>query len=132
MLRTLGVGALVLSTSGLFCQSSVMAPEFAAALIKPDGVGTNEGVGKGREIIETNPGSLKMQNIRLSSALTWAYRIQPNQISGPDGIYSERYVIIARTESAVPDEQLRLMLRKLLIDRFRMSVHWVTKQAPAF
>lgn len=132
MFRKFGVVAFVLSIGGLFGQSSVTAPEFAAASIKPDRVGTNEGVGKGREIIETNPGSLKMQNIRLSSALAWAYRIQPNQISGPDGIYSERYVILARTDSPVPDEQLRLMLRKLLLDRFGMSVHWENKETPAF
>lgn len=132
MFRAFDEIALILSVGGLLGQTSVIAPEFAAASIKPDKVGTNEGVGKGREIIETNPGSLKMQNIRLSSALTWAYKIQPNQISGPDGIYSERYVILARTDSPVPDEQLRRMLRKLLLDRFGMSVHWETKKTPAF
>jgi uncharacterized protein (TIGR03435 family) len=132
MFRAFDVIALALSIAELLGQTSVIAPEFAAASIKPDIVGTNEGVGKGREVIETNPGSLKMPNIRLSSALSWAYRIQPNQISGPDGIYSERYLILARTDGAVSEGELRVMLRKLLIDRFRMSVHWETKETPAF
>jgi uncharacterized protein (TIGR03435 family) len=132
MLWKFGAGVFVLALGGLFAQSSVRAPEFAAASVKQDKVGTDEGPAKGREIIQTNPGSLTMQNIRLSSALRWAYGIQPNQISGAAGIDSERYVILAKADSPVPDQQLRLMLRKLLADRFKLIFHWETKEIPVY
>src|SRR5579872_4709094 len=55
---------------------------FEVASVKPNKVGSNEGPGRGREFTKTAPGSLTMQNIRLTSALVWAYDVQEYQVSG--------------------------------------------------
>jgi len=65
-----------------------------------------------------------------------------HQLSGgPDWLESERFDVAARVESgAIPadlppterNETIRLMLQKLLEDRFQLKVHRETKQLPVF
>jgi len=52
--------------------------------------------GGGREEIEHSPLSLTMRNVRLSSAMKWAYDVNEYQISGPDWIKADRYDIMAK------------------------------------
>jgi uncharacterized protein (TIGR03435 family) len=122
----------VLAACGAFGQHVTSALAFDAASVKADTIGTNEGPGRGRETIEPTPVSLTMRNIRLRSAMKWAYHVQTDQISGPAWLDSERYLIIARTEAAVPDNQLRLMLQQLLTERFRMTLHREIRELAAF
>jgi uncharacterized protein (TIGR03435 family) len=73
-----------------------------------------------------------MQNVRLNSALKWAYQLQDYQISGPAWLKSERYDIFAKTGTPVPEEELRRRLQSLLADRFKLKCHRETKVLPAF
>jgi uncharacterized protein (TIGR03435 family) len=73
-----------------------------------------------------------MQNVRLNSALKWAYQLQDYQISGPVWIKSERYDIFAKMGTPVPEEELRRRLQNLLADRFKLKCHRETKVLPAF
>jgi uncharacterized protein (TIGR03435 family) len=68
-----------------------------------------------------------MRNIRLRSALKWAYHVQTDQISGPGWLDSERYLIMAKTGTPEPEGQLRLMLQHLLTDRFQIKSHRETR-----
>ena len=124
---------IVLLVSGriAFVQSSA-TPKFEVASVKLDPIGTSEGPGKGREIIQVSSGNLSVQNITLNSALKWAYRLQANQISGPPWIDSERYLIFAKAGGPVSEDQLRLMLRNLLTERFKLALHWETRDQPCF
>jgi uncharacterized protein (TIGR03435 family) len=133
MQRTIYLNLLLVTVSCAFGQSSEPTPPaFEAASVKPDTVGADEGPGKGKEIVQPAAGSLTMRNVRLRSALKWAYSVQTNQISGPAWIDTERYFILAKTSNPVPEKQLRLMLQKLLTGRFQLAFHWETKQVPAF
>lgn len=107
-------------------------PAFDVASVKPDKTGTNEGPGRGRELTRTSPGSLAMQNIRLNSAVVWAYDVKPYQVSGPDWINQERYDIAAKAAGPAPDADLRLMLRTLLADRFGLTFHRETRDLPVY
>lgn len=125
-------GALfILGVSLSFCQSSAI-PDFDVASVKPDTLGTNEGPGRGDEKIELTPSTLTMRNIRLRSAMKWAYRVQTDQIPGPSWLDSERYLIVAKTGSPVPEEQVRLMLQRLLTSRFQLKLHRETREMNAF
>jgi len=126
----LRVSLFVLTACGAFAQPS--APAFEVASVKTDNLGTGEGAGRGRERITSDPGSLSMTNVSLKSAIGWAYHVRNYQVNGPGWIDSERYDIMAKAGSAVPEQQLRLMLQQLLADRFKVALHHETKEMAAF
>jgi uncharacterized protein (TIGR03435 family) len=94
------------------------APDFEVASVKRSQAG--------KETIQTSPGTLVMRNVTLISCLTWAYGVQRYQIlttgAGMGWVGAERYDILAKAEGAVPDNQLKLMLRSLLSDRFHLAI----------
>jgi uncharacterized protein (TIGR03435 family) len=108
-------------------QAPAKVPTFDVASVKPDTVGTNEGPGRRNEIVEPTPLGLKMRNIRLRSAMKWAYQVQTGRILGPGWLDSERYLIMAKTGTPEPERQLRLMLQHLLADRFQIKSHRETR-----
>src|SRR5688572_29693918 len=89
---------------------------FDVASVKP--AAPRSGEGSNREGIEVGPGSLTLRNIRLSSCIKWAYRVFEYQIAGPGWLTSERFDIVAKAAGPAEEDQLRLMLRGLLAERF--------------
>ncbi len=90
-------------------------------------------------------GTPKFVNIPLSLIITDAYNLpvqSPARLSGaPDWTVSERYDIEAKAApGAVPaglsekarNEKLMPMLQALLVDRFKLAVHWETQQLPVY
>jgi len=58
-----------------------------------------------------------------------AYRMDESSMKGgPAWLDSERYDVAARTATRSSEDQLRLMLQKLLADRFQLRVHRETKE----
>ncbi|MGH9238622.1 MAG: M56 family metallopeptidase [Vicinamibacterales bacterium] len=108
---------------------------FETASIKPNKSGADE-----QYIQRTPGGSLRVVNYPLRQLIVFAYQIQGFQLEGaPDWSSSERFDIEARPEKDLPVVALaadrirsRLMLRKLLADRFRLVVHKETKELPIF
>jgi uncharacterized protein (TIGR03435 family) len=102
-------------------------PEFAVTSVKPNRTGccTSGGVGNGR-----GGGN----NVTLKELMGFAYRLQQFQISGgPRWIDSDRFDIEGKSEDPKADfDQLRLMLRSLFEDRFKLKVHRETKESPAY
>src|SRR6187549_3592643 len=79
-----------------------------------------------RSTIEPSPGSLSIRNTTLREAIRWAYDEPGARIgvlAGPEWADSVRYDIVARTAAASSETQLRVMLRALLADRFKLVVH---------
>jgi uncharacterized protein (TIGR03435 family) len=102
-------------------------PEFAVTSVKPNHTGccTSGGVGNGQ-------GGGK--NVTLKELIAFTYRIQQFQISGgPRWIGSDRFDVEGKAEDPKADfDQLRLMLRSLFEDRFKLKVHRETKESPAY
>jgi len=68
-------------------------------------------------------------------SLSYAYQIRDYQIVGaPDWLndFAYAYDIDGRPAEAVSNEDCRLMLQSLFRDRFGMSAHWETKDAPVY
>jgi uncharacterized protein (TIGR03435 family) len=63
-----------------------------------------------------------------------AYRVQQFQISGgPGWISSDRFDVEGKAEDTKAGfDQLRLMLRSLFEDRFKLKVHRETKESPVY
>src|SRR4051794_14676263 len=73
--------------------------------------------------LDTSPGHLTMRNVPLRHALIWAYELKDYQVSGPEWIKGdERYDIVAKAASAVPEHQVRQMLQTLLSERFQIKM----------
>jgi uncharacterized protein (TIGR03435 family) len=47
-------------------------------------------------------------------------------------VNQDRYDIEARTPGAATKDQTRLMMQGLLAERFKLAVHWETREAPVF
>jgi uncharacterized protein (TIGR03435 family) len=90
----------------------------------------------GKETIQTSPGTVTMRNVTLISCLRWAYGVQRYQIvdtgAGLGWVGSERYDILAKSEGAAADDQLKLMLQTLLADRFHMAIRRETRNIAVF
>jgi uncharacterized protein (TIGR03435 family) len=117
---------------GLLNLRAADGPEFEVASIKPGDPGARGGY------IQPSPGRFTSTNMPLIGLITFAYDVRPDQISGAPGwIDSQRYDILATSESPVGDphkllDQQRLMLQKLLADRFQLRVRHETRERPVY
>jgi uncharacterized protein (TIGR03435 family) len=71
-------------------------------------------------------GKLVLQYLTMKEMIVaaWNYDRWPDRISGgPDWLDSEHYDIVAKALQTTPEADLRLMLRNLLIERFKLQTH---------
>jgi uncharacterized protein (TIGR03435 family) len=74
--------------------------------------------------MDSSPGHFIMRNVPLRYCLEWAWDLKDYEISGPDWIKSEnRYDIVANAPGPTSENEMRLMLRNLLTERFQMKIH---------
>jgi bla regulator protein blaR1 len=104
------------------------APAFEVASIKPnksDDRRTMFNIGEG--------GRVSCTNISPKMLIMMAYDLKPNQLTGaPSWVESERYDITAKAEGPAEPDQLKLMMRSLLADRFKLVIHRETKDLPIY
>lgn len=79
-----------------------------------------------------DPGRVAIENFDLRKLLTKAYGVEGDQISGPGWIDSDRYTIIARIPPDTTQKEFQTMLRSLLTERFRLTIHHETKDLPVY
>jgi uncharacterized protein (TIGR03435 family) len=135
MKATIAAAGLVLVASWVnatFGQSAAAPQTFDVASVKPSQIAKQGGPGHNVERVRALPGGVDMRNVSLRSCIQWAYSVKDYQVSGPDWIAEERYDIAAKTDSPVPDAQMRLMLQALLVNRFELRLHHETKDLPLF
>jgi uncharacterized protein (TIGR03435 family) len=77
-------------------------------------------------------GRITYQNLSFQDLLMAAYGVKRYQISGPDWLGMQRYVIVATIRPGVTKEQVNLMLKNLLADRFKLTLHRESKAFPAY
>jgi uncharacterized protein (TIGR03435 family) len=123
------VAALIVATGLAAAQR---APVFEVASVRVSQLAKSGGEGATREGLELSPGSLRMHNISLRSAIRWAYGVMDFQISGPGWLAAERYDIVAKAPDSKGADRMRPMLQALLAERFRMAVHRETKDLPLY
>jgi uncharacterized protein (TIGR03435 family) len=83
---------------------------------------------------------ISITNLSLANILTSAYNIKQYLISGgPSWVYSTSFDVDAKVDAAdvqtfkkLSPAQHRLMLQKLLADRFHLAVHIETKMLPVY
>jgi uncharacterized protein (TIGR03435 family) len=104
-----------------FGQSVTAPPTFDVASIKP----SQRVVGKdANNQVSIGPAGLRGRNVTLKHLIVQAYRLQPHQVTGgPNWLDVNEYDVDAKADGPATREQLALMLRTLLADRFRLSLH---------
>jgi uncharacterized protein (TIGR03435 family) len=119
----IGASAVLLGQS----QSNQKLPSFEVASIKPTQT-------QGTSLLMLSPGRLSATNMRLGGLIIRAYRLQSDQFAdnGPEWTASQAFDIEARASSNVPSDQLMLMLRTLLVDRFNLALHHETRELPIY
>ena len=131
-------GLLAVAAFGAAGQEAAPAPEFEAASVKraePLNVGAMMSGGPVRISMGCNqpdPGRFTCTGMPLRMLLVRAYGVKNYQISGPSWIDSERFDIAAKIPAGATQDQFKLMLQKLLADRFQMTVHREAKDLPVY
>ena len=123
-------------------------PEFDAASIKPHeteplGMGMAGGpmTAARMDVVRTripgrvtfSIGKVDAENVTARQLIVQAYDLRADQVTGgPDWLDLDRFDLVAKAGTAAEDPQLRLMLRSLLTDRFRLAAHRETKDMRAY
>lgn len=83
---------------------------------------------------ELQPGGrFRAVNVTVRQLLPRAYGVQDFQIvGGPPWINSDRFDIEAKADAAATAESVAAMLRNLLIERFKLTVHRETRDLPIY
>jgi uncharacterized protein (TIGR03435 family) len=82
----------------------------------------------------SDPGQVTYSNISLMNLLGRAYEVNSYQVSGPPWLDAPdtRYDIAAKIPPGTTPEQFKVMLRNLLADRFRMTLHHESRELPVY
>lgn len=134
MRRIIGAG-LVLFAGGAAIGQAVDGPRFEAASVKraaspPVGAGVRDEAQGGPGT--TDPGLVVYKNLRLKDLLLTAYGVKDYQVDGPDWLDSERYDVVAKVAPGANTDEFAVMLRNLLMERFKLALHHESKQLPLY
>jgi uncharacterized protein (TIGR03435 family) len=105
-------------------------PSFEVATIKPNDTGATQMQG-----LTLNGRNFQTRASSLEDLMAFAYEVQAEQIvGGPDWMNKDRYDIAAvpDVEGAPNPQQVRTMIQKLLVDRFKLKFHKDTRELSAF
>ena len=142
MRSTLGmlVAAGIVTAAGPAAQSPQAppaAPAFEVASIKPNNSGDD------RVMMQNQPGRFVATNITLRLLIRNAYQVQDFQITGgPNWLGSDHFDINAKVPDGFQMQPpgppgsgpgpLQLMIRSLLAERFKLTLHNETKDSPIY
>jgi len=111
--------SLALSSSVAIGQAPTTAPAFDVASVKP----SQRSVGPDyNNQLTYSPTGITARNVTLKRLVAEAYHLQQNQVLGPSWLDKNEYDIDARAPAATR-EQMALMLRSLVAERFKLTQH---------
>jgi uncharacterized protein (TIGR03435 family) len=103
-------------------------PAFDVASIKP----SNYQGGPLRVIPAIGADGIDFVNVTPRLCIQRAYGLKPYQLSGPEWINTERYMIAAKAAGPTAQDRILLMLRTLLAERFKLAFHHEQKEMPVY
>jgi len=131
MTHLLRAAALVLAASAIAAQAQPAAPppafEVADIQISKSGKEPNADFLPG--------GKLILQSVTMKQMISAAWdldRFPDNVTGGPEWLDADRYDIVAKAVPTATEKDLRLMLRTLLIERFKLETHMESKPLPVY
>lgn len=110
------------------CTALVAQPAFEAASIHVNNEADRPGVPKAQITSDT----LIMRNQALVYLIQWAYDIPRVEIEGPPWLRDLWFDVQAKAGHPATEADMRVMLRKLLADRFGLKFHTEPRVLPVF
>jgi uncharacterized protein (TIGR03435 family) len=126
-MRALLIVGLLTTTAAVVCAQAT----FEVATIKPQPA-QPVGHSHSRTSADTSTGRLNYTTVTLRDIVGRAYQVPLAQISGPAWIDVDRFDIAATFPEKTASDQIPLMLRSLLADRFGFKMHRETKEEPVY
>ncbi len=109
-----------------FCSFAAYAQEFEVAEIHRSQPGA-------KPDFNLQNGRVKIQGVPLKILVTTAWSAEDDMISGaPAWLASDTFDLVAKSAPDTTDANLKLMLRALLADRFKLAVHMEEKVVPVY
>jgi len=106
---------------------AVEAPRFEVASITP-----HRDTGSAEAGFADNPSLVRIRNLSLRALIRIAYGVMDSQLVGPSWLDSVSYDVVAKPPSGHESQQLPLLLRSLLADRFKLAVHREPREVASF
>jgi uncharacterized protein (TIGR03435 family) len=103
-------------------------PQFEVVVIKPSLGGRGQG-------LQPYPGGrIAITDLNVKRLITVAYGVRDAQIiGGPKWMATDGYDIAGKADTKVTTaDRLKLLLQSLLSDRFKLAVHYETKELPVY
>lgn len=105
------------------------ADAFDVASVKP----STGAIDDPRRFSVTPTGSLTATNVTARALLRYAFDVQDFQLAGgPPWLNDDRFDVVAKAPEGTPPDRIRLMLRSLLNERFKLRVHDETRDAALY
>jgi uncharacterized protein (TIGR03435 family) len=131
-------GLIVFACFQSYGQTADKTLTFDAASVKPAALPTPDG--RGRIMMQgpsggpgtKDPGRIHYPYSSLRNLLMTAYDVKAFQIQGPQWLDTERFEVNATMPPDTTKEQFGVMLRNLLTERFKMTVHKESKELPMY
>jgi uncharacterized protein (TIGR03435 family) len=108
------------------CAAPLFSQSFEVAEIKVNKTGP------GPSSAQLINGQVRLTNGTMRLLISAAYKINPDAINGPGWIDSERYDLVAKSTPDATEDQLRAMLKTLLMERFKLKAHVEEKPAATY
>src|SRR5262245_27073170 len=115
-----------LSSRGAAQAGATSSPAFEVVSIR-----LNKTVG-GEARRKITPGNFAYTNVLLAEYIKLAFGINNRQLLGPRRIYEDRYDIVGKASTPAREDEILVMLRTLMTDRFQMKFHRENREAPVY
>jgi uncharacterized protein (TIGR03435 family) len=130
-----GITLAAACSATVFPQAPADRPAFEVASLRPSGPPPSGLRLDG--FLQGGPGTADPERITdsqvtLQTLLREAYGVQYDQIQGPGWMAEQKYDLVAKVPPGATKDDLKLMLQDLLVDRFKLSLHRVTKDFPVY
>lgn len=104
------------------------APAFEVASVKP--VEPRPAAFRGGMSIDS--ARIDIRRMSLAELIRAGYEVKAYQVSGPDWIVTTRFDIVAKMPEGSTKEQIPAMLKTLLAERFKLTVHRENREYPIY
>jgi uncharacterized protein (TIGR03435 family) len=130
--RLVGAVGIVAVAGAVLTAQTPVSPAFESASIKP-----NTSSDQTSSSVVQPGGRYSATNATLRMLVQTAYGVHDDQIvGGPTWTHSARFDVVAKAEgnasTGVFIDRARLMLRQMLADRFRLTLHHETRDLPIY
>lgn len=126
--RTFLLGVLVVAAHGLFAQSPPSG-EFEVADVK-----VNHSRLSGNDYFTIRPGGVFVaQNARVAELFQYAFKVRRRAIvNAPNWFDDERVDVTAKSAPGTSNDQIRVMVQTLLVQKFKVALHIEQRNMNAF